>query len=115
MKSSMSLEERGFEELPCPEQGRPGVAQGEELPPQERDILQQCEEQIEAGLHSFIVVGNALYTIKEQRLYRAEFKSFEDYCQTKWGIGRQYAYRLIAAGQVVRKMTPVNENIPLPA
>jgi hypothetical protein len=115
MKTSTRLGQSQLEPSPSQvERDCPGLLGGE-LPPQEKDVLRQCEEQIEAGLHSFIVVGNALCMIKDQRLYRAQFSSFEEYCQSKWGIGRQYAYRLIAAGQVVRRLSPNSDAIPLPA
>ncbi|MCA9235676.1 MAG: hypothetical protein KDA44_09395 [Planctomycetales bacterium] len=52
---------------------------------------------IERGLKTFREVGAALIAIRDQRLYRAEFKSFEAYCQERWGWTRRRADMLIEA------------------
>lgn len=54
----------------------------------------------------------ALMEIRDSRLYRGEFKSFEDYAVTRWGLERQRAYQLIGAVEVVKalgKDGPINE------
>jgi hypothetical protein len=48
----------------------------------------------------FVEVGLALARIRDDRLYRAEFPTFEAYCQTKWHCGRSYVYHLISAAQL---------------
>jgi hypothetical protein len=48
----------------------------------------------------FVEVGLALARIRDQRLYRAEYQTFEAYCQTKWHCGRSYVYHLISAAQL---------------
>jgi len=67
----------------------------------ERDTLAECEGKIERGMQTFLEVGNALTTIRDSRLYRAEFATFEDYCVDRWSISRPRAYELMAAAQVV--------------
>jgi len=58
---------------------------------------------------SFIIVGNALFTIKGRGLYREGYKTFDDYCRGKWGIGTSYANYLISGAQVVANLpTRVN-------
>ena len=47
---------------------------------EESHELERCEVVIKQGLQTFIEVGQALMTIKEKRLYRISFKTFEDYC-----------------------------------
>jgi hypothetical protein len=42
-------------------------------------------------MKSFIVVGNALITIRNRKLYREQFQSFNEYCTARWGIGKSYA------------------------
>ena len=44
----------------------------------------------------------ALAQIRERRLYRIEFQTFEAYCQAKWHCSRQKANRLIAATKLLR-------------
>jgi hypothetical protein len=66
--------------------------------------LERCEVVIKQGLQTFIEVGQALMTIKEKRLYRISFKTFEDYCTHKWGMVQQSATRLIRAYETVTNL-----------
>ncbi len=77
------------------------------LTPLESDRLTACEETIKAGAKTFIEVGNALLTIRDERLYRREFGTFEDYCNTRWDMGRNRANRLIAAAETVQNLVPM--------
>jgi hypothetical protein len=47
-----------------------------------------------------MAVGKALLTIRDARLYREEFKTFMEYCQKKWGVGKTYASYLIGGSRV---------------
>jgi hypothetical protein len=73
------------------------------LPESQRLI--SLERTIEAGRKTFVEVGLALAEIRDSRLYRSDFDTFEEYCQSKWQWERQRAYELIAAAGVV-KMLP---------
>src|SRR6266850_2810734 len=84
------------------------------LTQEERDQFGECEEILRAGLHTFFDVGSALLTIRHGRLYRATHATFENYCRDRWGIGRSYAWRVIAAAERL-KLLPVNEDIPRPS
>ena len=64
--------------------------------------LAELEKVINRGKKSFIEVGMALAEIRDLRLYRLTFKTFEGYCREKWGWGRQRAYELIAASEAAR-------------
>jgi hypothetical protein len=66
----------------------------------ERAELQGCEAVIVTGWHTFVDVGLALARIRDGRLYRDDFDSFETYCRTQWQYGRNYVDRLISAAQV---------------
>jgi hypothetical protein len=57
--------------------------------------LEELEAVIDAGLPTFQSVGRALLEIRDKRLYRVSHPTFEDYCQSRWGISRQWANRLI--------------------
>jgi hypothetical protein len=67
----------------------------------EREELDRCEAVIARGLRNFVEVGNALALICEQRLYRQEFPTFEDYCRERWDVSVAYAYRKMQAARVV--------------
>ena len=67
---------------------------------EERNELERCEVVIKQGLQTFVEVGQALMLIRDKRLYRAEFGTFENYCREKWQINDRYARRLINASTV---------------
>ena len=76
--------------------------------------LEKCEGIIGRGLGTFFEVGNALLNIRENRLYRSTFQSFEDYCQERWNIGRSYACRVMGAAERVNQL-PANSSLPRPS
>jgi len=75
----------------------------------ERTEFQQLEAVIQTGLQTFFEVGNALMEIRDRRLYRETHKTFDDYCNQRWQIGRAQAYRLIGAAQVVEDLSPMGD------
>lgn len=76
-----------------------------ELTKTELTRLGQCEAVIAEGAKTFVAVGNALLEIRDKRLYRLEFSTFEDYCFKKWGIARRHSYRMIAAAEIVENVS----------
>ncbi len=76
--------------------------------------LDSCEKVIERGLESFVEVGDALLTIRDNRLYRQTHSTFEKYCRERWGLKRQRAYELIGAYEVVDAMSEISD-IPPPS
>ncbi len=83
-----------------------------QLDPTEQVRLQKLESIVENGLQTFYEVGKALDEIREQKLYRESQKSFEAYCQDKWGIARRTADRFIGAARVIENLTPMGVKIP---
>jgi len=79
----------------------------------EAEQLRDCEAIIQTRLRAFFEVGQALMGINRNRLYRAEFRSFEEYCRTRWEISRIHAFRLLKAAEVHQLLLPIG-NIPLP-
>jgi hypothetical protein len=78
----------------------------------EQDELQQHEAVIERGLGTFVEVGTALAAIRDARLYRLEYATFEDYCRERWGFSRVRAHQMIDAAAVVGALTIVNTETP---
>ncbi len=68
--------------------------------------LGQCEQIIEQGLDTTQQVVSAMMTIKENKLYRQDYGSWESYCSSRWGFGANYASKLINAERV-REIVPV--------
>ena len=69
-----------------------------------RKELEHQEAIIRDGMKSFLFVGQALITIREQQLYKDDHKTFESYCQERWQFGRSYANKLIEAAAVVTNL-----------
>lgn len=75
--------------------------------------LEELESIIEHGLDTFVEVGQALLEIRDGRKYRdRQFMTFEDYCKERWGMGRNYANKLIASAEVVRVIEPLGTTVP---
>lgn len=67
----------------------------------ERDQLEELELSIERHFKSFVDMGVALQAIRDsgkpsQRLYRETHQTFDEYCESRWGITKDYANKLIA-------------------
>ena len=77
----------------------------------ERAALCTKEQTIRVGLRTFLEVGEALAFIRDQRLYREEFSTFEDYCKTKWNITARRSRQLIDAHDVVAAL-PMGTTVP---
>lgn len=74
--------------------------------------LSVLEDTIERGLKTFVDVGTALIVVRDMRLYRQNFGTFEDYCQKRWGMQRRYAYRLMEAAEVVQNVSNWTQTLP---
>jgi ribosomal protein L37AE/L43A len=74
--------------------------------------LERCEAVIARGVVTFVEVGHALTEIRDGKLYRAGYRTFDEYCQTRWGIGRGRAYQIIGASAITREMSTVVDNPP---
>ena len=78
----------------------------------ETNPLVELEETIARGKKRLVEMGWALGIVRDLRLYKREYGSFDKYCRAKWGCGRQRAYRLIkaaAAGKSNTRVTPFNQ------
>jgi hypothetical protein len=73
--------------------------------------LGRLEAVVSQHLSAFKQTGLALLAIRDERLYRQQHASFEDYCASRWSIHRSHAYRLIEAAQVATKleMSPMGD------
>lgn len=70
----------------------------------ERERLAELEQVIDGGAQAFISVGMALLEIRDSRLYREDFATFEDYCQKKWGFSRNYGHKLVRSANVATRL-----------
>lgn len=78
----------------------------------EVDRKAELEATIERGMQTFVEVGLALMEIRDGRLYRAEYGTFEEYCRDRWGISRPRAYQLIDAAVVTTELSTIVDTLP---
>lgn len=67
-------------------------------------------EELKATVRTWIEdrfkIADALKEIHDDRLYKDEYGSFEDFCHDEYGISKSNAYRLIKAAGVVASVRP---------
>ena len=72
----------------------------EPLSQREEKLLSELEDVIETNMKGFVLVGMALTKIRDQRLYRIQYSTFEEYLLRVWDMARSTAYKLIEAAEV---------------
>lgn len=70
--------------------------------------LASQESIIQRGVQTFAEVGAALSVIRDQKMYRENYKTFEAYCEGRWDFSRAHAYRLIDATEVLERIKPAS-------
>lgn len=73
----------------------------------ERKRFKKLDRMVSKFAKQLIVVAEALAEIKRDKLYRAKHKTFQDYCESVHQISRQYANRLVKAGEIYSEMVPI--------
>ena len=66
--------------------------------------LDRHERIIARSISSFFEVGEALVDIRDRRLWRGAYESFEDYCDRRWHFTTRRARQLIAGAKVVKNL-----------
>lgn len=66
--------------------------------------ITELEAVIERGMQTYVEVGEALEEIREAKLYREDYATFEDYCRERWGMARQTAYDYLRAAEVAENV-----------
>lgn len=71
--------------------------------------LRELESEIRRELRGFLVVGAAFLEIREKKLYKLKFDTFEDYCKKVWDITERM-FRYISDGyKVVENLNKCSE------
>lgn len=78
----------------------------------ESERLKRLEAVVSKNLQAFYDVGCALAEIRSKRLYRETHGTFEEYCNDRFEMTRQHAYRLIDSAQVVEDLSPIGDILP---
>lgn len=77
----------------------------------ERRRFSACNEQIKTGLRSCFDTGAALAEVRDDKLYREDYGTFEDYCREMFQVTRAHAYRLIEAADLKGDLSPIGDKI----
>ena len=79
--------------------------------PQEAERLAKFEAIIEKNCKSLFALGEALQVIRDERLYRDSFDTFQEYCHAKWAFSRTWAhFQITAATTRATLLTVVNKD-----
>jgi hypothetical protein len=89
------------------------------LTAQEKVRFTELEAVVERNLETFLSVGRALAEIRNKRLYRQQFGTFEDYCVKRWGFSGSRGLDLVRSASVAEVLlagpaAPQTGDAPLP-
>lgn len=84
------------------------------LTAKESSELARHEKRISEGLQSFVEVGTSLMAIRDGRLYRASYVTFDKYTKDKWDFTKSRANQLIGACEVRQGLTTTVAKTDLP-
>ncbi|KKK74360.1 hypothetical protein LCGC14_2884560 [marine sediment metagenome] len=74
------------------------------LSAEEKAVFVKCEAIISASIDSYYAVGLALLDIRDGKLYREHFKTFEIYCESVWDRSRQSGYNQMERVRIINGM-----------
>ncbi|WP_306361058.1 hypothetical protein [Nocardia sp. CC227C] len=63
-----------------------------------------CESSIDTLRQAFWSAGRALQIVRDGRLYRNGYATFDDYVEQRWDMRRSYAYKLIRAWPLAARL-----------
>ncbi len=86
----------------------PEVGGSKALTEEEQQDLRRCEIVIEENKTAFEATAAAMHEILTKRLYRAEYRTFKEYCQKRWKFSRSYGHRLAKAHETM-EVSPIGD------
>ncbi len=81
------------------------------LDEREHDQLAACETSIGTLRLAFWAAGRALQIVRDGRLYRDAYATFDDYVEQRWDMQRSYAHKLIRAWPLAARLHPMAPGI----
>lgn len=75
-----------------------------ELTSADRSEYRRLCKVVDEKMSSFVEVGQALKRIKDGKLYLTEFDTWDEFCEKRFSIHRNYANKMIAAAKVVENV-----------
>lgn len=97
------------------ENSLPAITQKPLITPNEQQEFARLDRIVREGFRGMVEAGFALDLIRAKRLYRGNFSTFREYCNTFLELSPQYVGRLISAGRVRQEMETFvsNSNLTL--
>lgn len=77
----------------------------------EQKDFEQLDILVDKYISGFVVFSLACMEIRERRLYREKFDTWQDYCQTKTGMAKRTVDQYIAAAKAYRNLSAIAPNI----
>lgn len=68
----------------------------------------------DSELKRFMSHDETLRRIRDLEIYKETHKTFESFVQSRFGIEKSHAYRLISAAEVKQNLSPIGDKIELP-
>lgn len=84
----------------------------EQLSITERKTYKALKETIRHGLKAYIEMGQAFYRIREERLYREDYSTFQEFVVQEWSVSREFVDATIRATETAEKFQ--SANVPAP-
>lgn len=81
----------------------------------ERARFQKLDKAVQSGIGAFVVVGMALKEIRDSKLYRDHYRTFEEYAQERHDLAERRAYQFIDAAETVHQIESCTIGTTLPA
>ncbi|MGW6876226.1 hypothetical protein [Streptomyces xanthophaeus] len=76
----------------------------------EQELMVRCEAAIENLKFAFWAAGKALQVVRDTKLFRASFATFEEYVEARWDFTPQYANRLIKTWKIAEAVFDKKSN-----
>ena len=75
-------------------------------------LKQKIQEYLEKGVSAFKWVADDMLMIRDQRLYRVEYDTFEEFCRETLLRSKTHVNRMIQAGDVIKGPAGSRRNSP---
>jgi hypothetical protein len=74
-------------------------------------LKKEIIQDIQAGLNAFQRAGKKLIKIRDQRLYREEYDTFEDFCRATLGKSKSYVNNVIQGYELIQALIAQGETV----
>lgn len=80
----------------------------------ERSQLERDESDIANGIAGLVPMAKALANVRDRKLYRENYPTFEAYCKGRWGMSRAWGNNHAHAATIIAFLSPFVDSDELP-